>query len=487
MQMLQAREWLCILLLVTVGLPEAALFAQTEAAEVLSVDQNQQIEIRLAAAETALNAGKLDEPPFDNAVFHFQAILEIDPSNAAALEGLAAVQEAMVSLARDAARDLDFELAQRILDDAAQVSDSSGLVRAARQDIAEFRSDYARQLETNVLLAMQTGDFDKAERELVELIALGGSDGTVRRLRRQLKESRVYGGFTPGQLISDPFIGRDIRSPQTVIIQAGSFMMGSPEKEEGRIDNEGPLHRVTITNGYAIGRTEVTVGQFRLFVELSHYRTDADRQGHSTVYNHQSGRLTRRDGVTWRMTYDGRTASDEDPVVHVSWNDAAAYAKWLASSTGKPYRLPTEAEFEYALRAGRTTKYWWGDGSPAEAVENLTGERDVSPRERQWSSYFDGYSDKYWGPAPVASFNSNPFGVHDMAGNVGEWVQDCWHDNYVRAPVDGSAWLNPGCKLRTIRGGYWASSPDQARAAYRLSAQPDRRDARIGFRIARDL
>jgi formylglycine-generating enzyme required for sulfatase activity len=120
-------------------------------------------------------------------------------------------------------------------------------------------------------------------------------------------------------------------------------------------------------------------------------------------------------------------------------------------------------------------------------VENLTGELDVSRGRRQWSTYFEGYKDGYWGPAPVASFVTNPFGLHDMAGNVGEWVRDCWHDTYLRAPVDGTAWLNPGCKLRTIRGGYWASSPDQVRSAFRLSAQADRRDARIGIRIARDL
>jgi formylglycine-generating enzyme required for sulfatase activity len=174
-------------------------------------------------------------------------------------------------------------------------------------------------------------------------------------------------------------------------------------------------------------------------------------------------------------------------VVHVSWNDATAYVDWLARGTGKIYRLPSEAEFEYALRGGKATKYWWGDDSPPKPVENLTGEHDVSRGRRQWSSFFTGYGDGFWGPAPVASFGTNPFGLHDLGGNVGEWVRDCWHDTYLRAPVDGRAWLNPGCKLRTVRGGFWASSPDQARAAFRLSTSPDRREARVGFRIARDL
>jgi formylglycine-generating enzyme required for sulfatase activity len=187
------------------------------------------------------------------------------------------------------------------------------------------------------------------------------------------------------------------------------------------------------------------------------------------------------------MGYEGRKAGDDEPVIHVSWNDAVAYTRWLARGTGKAYRLPSEAEFEYAVRGGKRTRYWWGDGAPDQPVENLTGELDVSRSQRQWSSYFEGYGDRHWGPAPVASFEPNPFGLHDIGGNVAEWVLDCWHDTYLRAPADGSAWINPGCKLRVVRGGYWASSPDHSRSAFRTSAFPERHDARIGFRIARDL
>jgi formylglycine-generating enzyme required for sulfatase activity len=120
-------------------------------------------------------------------------------------------------------------------------------------------------------------------------------------------------------------------------------------------------------------------------------------------------------------------------------------------------------------------------------VENLTGEGDVSRNQREWSTYFEGYTDRFWGPAPAASFEPNPFGLHDIGGNLGEWVMDCWHDTYLRAPTDGSAWVNPGCKLRVVRGGSWASSPVQSRSAYRVSAKPEYAGARIGFRIARDL
>ena len=335
---------------------------------------------------------------------------------------------------------------------------------------------------------MDAGRFDQAERALIGLVALGGMDSLVNQLRRRLEEAKVYGGLEPGQVIRDHFMDGRLWTPESVIIEAGSFVMGSPAFEDGRRpDNEGPQHRVTFRRGFAIGRQEVTVEQFRAFVEDSRHRTDAEKQGFSMVYDHHSGRLVRRDRIDWEYDYEGRRANDDLPVVHVSFNDATAYVAWLARGTGKPYRLPSEAEFEYALRAGRSSPYWWGDGSPTEVVENLTGERDVSRNRRQWETYFDNYGDRHWGPAPAASFKPNPFGLFDMGGNVAEWVLDCWHDSYIRAPDDGSPWVNPGCETRVVRGAYWASAPHQARSAFRLQAQSGLSDGRVGFRIARDL
>ena len=486
--MLQAREILCILLLVASALSGGYLNAQMEdPVDENTIQQQQLIDRHLDQAREALQAGRIDQPPNDSAWFHYRAVLDIDPDNEDAQLGLVAVQEALVSSAVEVARDLDFDLAELMLEDAAQVRVPNDLIDRAFEEIAASRSQHAGELESKALQAMDSGNFQQAERELIELIAMGGADSTVRQLRQRLVEARSYSGFRPGQVIKDAFIDQDIWTPESVIILAGSYMMGSPAFEDGRVDNEGPTHRVTFRRGFAIGRTEVSVEDFRLFMDKTGYRTDAERQGFSTVYNHRSGRLTKRDDVTWEMNYEGKQAIENEPTVHVSWNDATAYVQWLARGTGKPYRLPTEAEFEYALRAGTKSKYWWGDGVPTKPVENLTGEHDISRFQRQWSTYFEDYEDAFWGPAPVASFDSNPFGLHDMAGNVGEWVSDCWHETYLRAPVDGSAWLNPGCKLHIIRGGYWASSPLQARSAFRLSASTQRRDARIGFRIARDL
>jgi formylglycine-generating enzyme required for sulfatase activity len=450
-------------------------------------DREEAIQRLLRAAEDAMAAGRIDQPPGDCAWFYYRSVLDTDQNNIEAQRGLQSVQKIMVDRALEFARDLDFESARRILEDAALVRQDQALIEQAEREIVDFRSQQASELEVAAVKAMDSGDFDRAERLLIELIALGDTYSTVNELRKRLEEARSYGGFKPGQTVRDHFVNQGIWTPESVILLAGSFVMGSSAFEEGREDNEGPQHRVTFRRGFALGRTEVTVKEFRLFVDQTRYRTDAEKQGYSVIYNHLSGRLVRRDGVSWKLGYDGREVSDDHPVVHVSWNDAQAYVRWLAQGTGKRYRLPSEAEFEYALRGGRTTRYWWGDGSPGRVVENLTGQNDVSPGRRQWDSYFKNYNDKHWGPAPVESFVANPFGLFDIGGNAGEWVADCWHDTYIRAPVDGSAWINPGCKLRVIRGGYWASAPDQARSAFRLSAAPDRRDARIGFRIARDL
>jgi len=522
--MLQAREWLCILLLVAGPLPGADLYAQNsepsqsdrtferlgespetkeyeldlsvpamepptavEIAEALRLKQQQTISKKLAAGRKAIQEGRIDEPPNDCAWTHYRAVLDLDPQNVEAQQGLLDVQATLISQALSIAKELDFETAERMLEDAAMVREAPAAIAEAREEMIIFRGQYIDELEFKAIAAMDSGDFTRAERELIELIAMGGAGTTVSQLRLRLEEAKIYGGFKPGQVISDQFIKGGFWTPESVIVLAGSYLMGSSATEDGRVENEGPRHRVTIRRGFAIGRTEVTVKQFRQFVDQAGYRTDAEKHGYSIIYNHYSGRLTNRDDVTWENNYEGQKAAEDEPVIHVSWNDATAYGQWLARGTGKAYRLPTEAEFEYAVRAGLKTRYWWGDGAPPDTVENLTGEHDVSRDRRQWATFFEDYEDKFWGPAPVASFPANPFGLHDIAGNVAEWVRDCWHETYLRAPADGSAWINPGCKLRIIRGGYWASSPDQARSAFRLSAKPERRDARVGFRIARDL
>jgi formylglycine-generating enzyme required for sulfatase activity len=263
--------------------------------------------------------------------------------------------------------------------------------------------------------------------------------------------------------------------------------MGSPESEPGRSGSEGPQRGIRLARGLAMGQTELTVADFRLFVEATGFITDAEKSGWSTAYQERSGRVVRTRQVSWRENYKGDAAKDKLPVLHVSFNDASAYAAWLSQQTGQRYRLPTEAEFEYALRAGTQSLYWWGDGTPNQMVENLTGQRDRSRSKREWNIAFAGYGDGYWGPAPVRSFQPNPFGLYDLGGNVSEWVEDCWHDSYARAPEDSSAWVNPGCVRRVLRGGSWGSPPEQSRSAYRQGVSAENRGSRIGFRLVREL
>jgi len=172
----------------------------------------------------------------------------------------------------------------------------------------------------------------------------------------------------------------------------------------------------------------------------------------------------------------------------VSVHDAEAYAAWLSEQTGRHYRLPSEAEFECALRAGTRGRYPWGDDPvPPERVGNLTGGEDVSPSGRRWNNAFAGYGDGYWGIAPVGRFAPNAWGLHDLAGNASEWVADCWHASYRRAPADGAPWFNPGCRTRVVRGGSWAGSPAQTRAAWRAPMDSDMTSGRVGFRLVRGI
>jgi len=446
-----------------------------------------QLKRRLEAARAAMESGRVDGPGDDSALFLYRQIADEFPANDEARAGLLNVQQDMLSRAIRHAVDADFDAAERLLDSAATIIDEHGEWEQARAVITNIKAGNAELLETRAMQLMRAGDFSAAERVLIDLIALGGQERTVRQLRQRLEEARHYGGFETGQVIRDPFLNADFVTPELVVIPTGSYLIGSSSSEKGHADAEGPQQRVTFRRGFAIGLHEVSVAEFSEFVKGSGYRTDAERMGRSTVYDTFSGRLTEKSGVDWRLNFEGKPARPEDPVIHVSWNDAHAYVSWLANGTGKPYRLPSEAEFEYALRAGSNTQYWWGRGAPIRVVENITGERDSSGPRRVWAEAFPGYGDKYWGPAPVSSFEPNPFGLYDMGGNVSEWVGDCWHDNYVRAPVDGSAWINPGCDQRVIRGGHWASLPSQTRSAYRRYAAPDFHDPRVGIRIARDL
>lgn len=224
------------------------------------------------------------------------------------------------------------------------------------------------------------------------------------------------------------------------------FMMGSLDHDSWAEPDERPQHPVTFGNGYRIGLTEVTFAEYDIYALTEGLELPPDRGW---------GRGTR-------------------PVINVSWHDARNYARWLSDKTGKTYRLPTEAEWEYAARALTTTRYWWGDEIGKNRA-NCAG----------CGSPWGGDS-----TASVGEFPANPFGLHDSAGNVWEWTEDCWHRNYQDAPDDGSAWLSEGggnCDRRVVRGGSWLYPPEFVRSARREWFDAVDRDNDLGFRLAQDL
>jgi len=450
-------------------------------------ERRAEVDRLLAEAVQALDDGRLLEPAGASALALYRRVLELDADNVAAAEGLQAAGNAMLLEIDAMVSDGNLEDAELLLREAEQLELDSEALQPRRELISSALEDRQRALFDNTREAIDGQEFERAESLLDDLVGLGAPAPVLDDLRAALEDATRYGGFEPGQVFEDPLSGLDASGPAMVVVPSGSYMMGSPQREEGRADNEGPRFRVRFERGFAISRTEVTVGEFRLFVEATGYETDAERAGESRIYMTGSGRIAERRRVTWEDDFLGNRADEDLPVLHVSWNDAIAYAAWLTEQTDRSYRLPTEAEFEYALRAGSQTLYWWGDEAPEEAVENVTGEDDEFNDRRSWTEAFRGYGDGYWGPAPAASLEANPFGLFDMGGNVMEWVQDCWHDSYVRAPNDGSAWVNPGCDRRVIRGASWSSTPPMSRSAYRLSSRVAATDARVGFRVARDL
>jgi formylglycine-generating enzyme required for sulfatase activity len=238
--------------------------------------------------------------------------------------------------------------------------------------------------------------------------------------------------------------------PEMVVVPAGEFMMGSLPTEKDRMPDEGPQHRVTIARPFAVSKYDVTFNDWDACVSVG----GCPREG-------------RAGDADW-----GR---DTRPVIYVSWDDAQQYVAWLSQMTGKPYRLLSDAEFEYAARAGTQTAYPWGDDI-GENNANCVG------CGTQWTGSAD-----TWQTAPVGSFAANRFGLHDMVGNVWKWVQDCYHPNYNGAPPDGTTWTGGDCTARVIRGGCWGAGPEYVRPAFRDRSSTNDRNYTLGFRVGRTL
>lgn len=446
-----------------------------------------QVRPLLAKAATLLQQGNADQPKGDNALELYRQVQQLDPDNAVAAQGTLQVQRVMLDRALAAVAQNDFKAADQALGEAAQVAPDSPALRDVHTRVDSMRQARANGLLGQARSALDSGNLTLAQQLAEQAKAISPDLAGLTEFGERLTNARLYASYKPGQSFTDRFVDIPGQTPSMIVIPTGSFQMGAPDNEVGREDDETPQHEVTIGKGFALSRTSITVGQFREFVRASGYQPDSVKLGGASVYDEGTGAMRDDSNAGWQDDYAGRNADSRMPVVNVSWNDAKAYVDWLSQRTGKTYRLPSEAEFEYALRGGTTSRYWWGDGTPSSKVENLTGSGDRSPSGRRWSNAFQGYRDGYWGPAPAGSFAPNAFGLYDIDGNVSEWVQDCWHDSYLRAPRDGGAWVNPGCGSRVVRGGSWGSSPEQVRSAYRQGADANVRSGRVGFRVLREL
>lgn len=235
--------------------------------------------------------------------------------------------------------------------------------------------------------------------------------------------------------------------PEMVVIGPGSFVMGSRPEDRRRLGvhpmfdvMEAPQHEVRIGYAFAYGRYSVTFDEW-----------DACVAG---------------GGCNGYVPPDEGWGRGRRPVIHVNFADAQSYVSWLSARTGQRYRLPSEAEFEYAARGGTTTAFHTGD--------------DIAPEQAN-------FGELRGRTMPVGSFPPNPFGLHEINGNVAQWMQDCHHDDYVGAPADGSAWLTGPCETRDVRGGGWSLVKYTLRTAQRIGDPPQQRNSHLGFRVVREL
>lgn len=417
----------------------------------------------------------------------YRRVLGLDPDNTVAERGLRRLQRGVLQQVRAALAGEDYARAGRLLEQAASIAPDTTALSAMRAQYGQVREQRARDLVVRADAALQAHAPQLAQQLAGDARKLDAGLPALSAFETKVRDMRLYGGRVPGQVFADNFMDRVGSAPTMVVIPAGQFMMGSRAGQTGFRSNQAPAHEVIFAKGFALSRSEVSVAQFRAFVRATGYVSSAERAGGAMVYDELTGRMRLDAGASWRDGYDGQPAAGDMPVVNVSWADAVAYCDWLGKATGRDYRLPSEAEYEYAERGGTATAYWWGAGSPKQKDENLAGALDKSPKGRTWDNGFKNYTDGYWGPAPVMSFRPNPYGLFDIDGNVSEWTEDCWHDNYVRAPDNGGAWVNAGCQNRVVRGASWASTPDQALSTWRMDMPADLSSARIGFRVARDL
>ena len=438
----------------------------------------------LAAAEDDLKARRLTSPVGNNAWEKYQRVLSLAPAQPAAMAGMERVIGSYMQLFGAKVGKEDFDKAEGYLAKIGELHPESPVLEEGEQRLQEARQaradrlaeqerqrqaeEAARQAElerqrmVNAIkehwaafeTAIQAEDLDEARNSLAEVRALNPEEPGLAPGEQRL--AAAYSELERKQQEAEDKMRQ--YAGEMVDIPGGSFRMGDLSGDGG--DDEKPVHSVTVP-AFRMGKYEVTVGQFRRFIEATGYRTDAERNadGDEGCFSASGDSFDWVSGHSWRNP--GFSVGDDHPVVCVSWNDAEAFVEWLVAQTGHAFRLPTEAEWEYAARAGSSTKYHFGN---SESQLCRYGNHADTSTDFSWrnESCSDGVGKR---TAEVGHYQPNDYGLYDMHGNVWEWVQDCWNDSYAGAPTDGSAWTLGDCSQRVVRGGSWLNEPRGLRSA----------------------
>lgn len=342
---------------------------------------------------------------------------------------------------------------------AAGQQDQQAWSTAQQGNTQDHYAGYLEAYPQGQFAALAQGRIDKLKRE-----------AAAEEAKRRREESEVAArGPRPGGVYKDCS-----DCPEMVMLPSGRFEMGSPSNETDRKDDEGPVHPVNV-HEFLMGKTDITRGQFAAFVNNTNY----DAGNKCWIYD---GKWEERDGFNWRNP--GFSQQDNHPVTCINWNDAKAYADWLSRKTGKQYRLPSEAEWEYAARAGTTTARYWGRDPDQACSYANGGDQTRKSQMESWKFAIHNCNDNYSYTSPVANYKPNAFGLYDMLGNLFQWTEDGYHDNYNGAPDTGSEWPGDGSK-RVLRGGSWNDAPTGVRAAFRSVSGQSIRFNSGGFRLAR--
>lgn len=274
--------------------------------------------------------------------------------------------------------------------------------------------------------------------------------------------------YSSGRVFRDT-LSDGASGPEMVVVPAGRFLMGSPEGEKGRQITEGPQVEITISKPFAVGIYELTWEEWEACVAKRGCEDNSGKGSSATP------------DPEWSS--DAGYGRGTRPVINVSWEDAEAYVKWLSAETGEAYRLLSEAEWEYAARAGSTGRFSWGDAEPTCKVRQANTANFNGPHSVGLLAGCNGRRTE-----PVGFSAPNAFGLYDMHGNVREWTKDCFHVDLAGIPTDGSPWVTEcarGGEGNVFRGGSFTGGVDQMRSAARQATH--RREVNMGFRIAREL